>query len=65
MQKSMMKVGSMLVVHVDLKPMLVKEYCDEIELLVVKISSEDTCIKDMTGYGFPRKLGGGKKDPFL
>ena len=64
-QKSKIKVGSMLGVHVDLKPMLVKEYCDEFELLVVEISSGDTCIRVMTGYGPQENWEEAKRTPFF
>ena len=41
----------MLGVHVDLQPVLVKEYSDEFELIVVEVITGNTKIRIMTGYG--------------
>ena len=40
----------MLGVHVDLQPVLVKEYSDEFELIVVEVITGNTKIRIMTGY---------------
>ena len=41
----------MLGVHVALNPVLISEYSDEIELIVVEISIEQYKIRVITGYG--------------
>ena len=43
--------GSMLGVHVALQPVLIEEYSDLFELLVVEISVTDKRIRVITGYG--------------
>ena len=53
-RKSKNKGGTMLGVHVDLKPVLVTEYSEEFELLVVEISVGEKKIRLMSGYG-PRE----------
>ena len=50
-RKSKQKGGSMLGVHMDLHPVLVKEYSDMFELLVVEVTVGNTPIRVMTGYG--------------
>ena len=50
-RKSKERGGSMLGVHVDLQPVLVKEYSDEFELIVVEVITGNTKIRIMTGYG--------------
>ena len=50
-QKSKIKGGTMLGVHVDLQPVLVKEVSDKFELLVVEITAGDTKIRLLSGYG--------------
>ena len=50
-RKGKQKGGSMLGVHVDLCPVLVQEYSDKFELIVVEVQVGDTCIRIMTGYG--------------
>ena len=43
--------GSLWGVHVALKPVLISEHSDTIELLVVEIKAETKRIRIMTGYG--------------
>ena len=43
--------GSMLGVHVSLKPVLISEYSDSFELLVVEVMAANKCIRIITGYG--------------
>ena len=43
--------GSMLGVHVSLKPVLISEYIDTFELLVVEVKVETKCKRILTGYG--------------
>ena len=43
--------GSMLGVHVSLQPVLIEEYSDMFELLVVELSLSDKRIRVVTGYG--------------
>ena len=43
--------GSMLGIHVSLQPVLIEEYSDIFELLVVEISLTDKNIRIITGYG--------------
>ena len=50
-RKSRMKGGSMLGVHVDLNPVLVKEFSDDFELLVVEVKAGNTLIRIIPGYG--------------
>ena len=50
-RKSKIKGGSILGVHVDLKPVLVKEYSESFELIVVEVEIGTTRVRVMTGYG--------------
>ena len=50
-RKSRIKGGSMLGVHVDLNPVLVKEFSDDFELLVVEVKAGNTSIRIIPGYG--------------
>ena len=50
-RKSKIKGGSMLGVHVDLQPVLIKEYSETFELIVVEVNIGNTRIRVMTGYG--------------
>ena len=43
--------GSMLVIHMGLQPVLISEYSDSFELLVVEILNGNQSIRVMTGYG--------------
>ena len=43
--------GSMLGIHVALQPVLIKEYNENFELIVVEIKIADKSIRVMTGYG--------------
>ena len=43
--------GSMLGIHMDLHPVLVNEYSEEFELMVAEITTGNTKIRIMTGYG--------------
>ena len=48
--KSKQKGGTMVGVHMDLEPVLVKEYSDQFELLVIEIKIGDSKIRLMSGY---------------
>ena len=50
-RKCKAKGGSMLGVHVDLKPILIQEYADTFELIVVEVQAGDTGIRVITGHG--------------
>jgi exonuclease III len=50
-RKSKKKGGSMLGVHMDLNPVLVKEYSETFELIVVETTIGNTHIRIITGYG--------------
>ena len=41
----------MLLIHKDLNPVLIKEYNEEFELIVVEVSTHKETIRVMTGYG--------------
>ena len=43
--------GTMIGVHNSLKPMLISEYCDEFELIVVEIQAGRNEIRVISGYG--------------
>ena len=50
-RKCKQKGGSMLGIHMDLHPVLVNEYSEEFELMVAEITTGNTKIRIMTGYG--------------
>ena len=50
-RKNKEKGGSMLVINKDLKPVLVNEYNETFELLVVEIVTQNIPIRVITGYG--------------
>ena len=50
-RKNKEKGGSLLLIHEDLNPVLVKEYNEYFELIVVEVSTEKETIRVMTGYG--------------
>ena len=54
--------GTMLGVHVGLQPILIQEYNEAFELLVVEIKIADQEIQVITGYG-PKKTGNPMKEP--
>jgi hypothetical protein len=64
-RKTKQKGGSMIGVHVDLKPVLVKEYSDTFELIVVEIHVEKTSIRVITGYGPQEKWDEDERIPFF
>jgi hypothetical protein len=57
--------GSMLGVHVGLQPVLIKEYSDNFELLVVQITAADKDIRVITGYGPQESWNDNERLPFL
>ena len=64
-RKSKVKGGSMLGIHMDLNPVLLKEYSEEFELHNVEINSGDTQIRVMTGYGPQENWDEAKQTPFF
>ena len=50
-RKNKEKGGSMLGVHIGLEPVLVSEYSDTFELLVVEVKIANKAIQVITGYG--------------
>ena len=56
--------GSMLGVHVGLKPILIQEYNETFELLVVEISVANNVIRVITGYGPQENWDNSSKTPF-
>ena len=58
------KGGSMLIIHTDLKPVLIKEYNEVFELIVVEITTQNTSIRVITGYGPQENLSGEERMPF-
>ena len=63
-RKNKEKEGSMLGVHVGLKPVLIQEYCTTFELLVVEVIVADKEIRVITGYGPQENWEIGEKTPF-
>ena len=55
----------MLGVHVDLKPVLVREYSDQFELLVVEITIGETKIRLFSGYGPKENWDENYRTPFF
>ena len=41
----------MLIVHEDLKPVLIKEYNEIFEMIVIEVNSNNNPIRILTGYG--------------
>ena len=46
-----MKGGTMLGVHMSLQPVLVKEVCDQFELIVFEITAGTSKLRIISGYG--------------
>ena len=63
-RKNKEKGGSMLVIHKDLNPVLVKEHNDTFELIVVEIVTQNIKIRVITGYGPQESWKEGEKMPF-
>ena len=57
--------GTMIGVHIDLKPVLVKEYSDQFELLVVEIVTKGTTMRLLSGYGPQENLDKKERSPFF
>ena len=55
----------MLGIHVDLKPVLVKEYSESFELLVVEVEIANTKVRVRTGYGPQENWEEGERLPFF
>ena len=64
-RKSKQKGGTMVGVHMDLEPVLVKEYSDQFELLVIEIKIGDSKIRLMSGYGPQENWKEHERTPFL
>ena len=64
-RKNKEKRGSLLGVHVGLKPVLIQEYSDTFELLVVQISVADKDICVMTGFGPQETWKDNERMPFF
>ena len=54
----------MLIIHKDLKPVLIKEYNELFELIVVEISTQITTVRKITGYGPQENLSDDEIMPF-
>ena len=54
----------MLIIHKDLKPVLIKEYNELFELIVVEISTQITTVRKITGYGPQENLSVDEIMPF-
>ena len=63
-RKNKEKGGSMLIVHKDLQPVLIKEYNDDFELLVVEVTTQNTPVRVITGYGPQENLCDNEKMQF-
>ena len=57
--------GTLIAAHEDLNPKLIEEYHDEFELLVVEVSTEEKCIRVISGYGPQENLEEDKRLPFF
>ena len=64
-RKSKIKGGSLLGVHMDLKPVLIKEYSEDFELIVVEITTGNNKIRLFTGYGPQENWDEHKRIPFF
>ena len=64
-RKNKDKGGTMIGVHIDLKPVLVKEYSDQFELLVVEIVTKGTTMRLLSGYGPQESLDEKERSPFF
>ena len=63
-RKNKEKGGSMLIVHEDLSPILIKEYNETFELLVVEVTTKTTPIRVITGYGPQENWNEADRMPF-
>ena len=59
------KGGTMIGIHHSLNPMLIKEYSDDFELLVVEIQIADHSIRVVSGYGPQETWGEQDRLPFF
>ena len=57
--------GTLVAVHEDLNPKLIEEYHDEFELLVVEVSTQEMCIRVISGYGPQENWEEEKRLPFF
>ena len=57
--------GTMLDVHVDLKPLLISEYSETFEILVVQVQAGRRGIRVITGYGPQENIKADKTMPFF
>ena len=57
--------GSMLGIHVSHKPVLISEYSDEFELIVVQVELGAKQARIIAGYGPQENLEADKRMPFL
>ena len=64
-RKNKEKGGTMIGVHENLKPVLIEEYSETFELLVVEIRVEDKEIRVITGYGPQENWETSEKMPFF
>ena len=63
-RKNKEKGGSMIGVHMGLQPVLISEYSDTFELLVVEIKVANRDIRVITGYGPQENWTDNEKTPF-
>ena len=63
-RKNKEKGGTMLLIHGDLKPVLIKEYNETFELIVVEINTQNNPIRVITGYGPQENWKESEKMPF-
>ena len=64
-RKNKEKGGSLLGLHVGLEPVLISEYSDTFELLVVEIKIGDKSVRVITGYGPQENWIESDKTPFF
>ena len=63
--RTKVKGGTAIAVHKSLKPMLIEEYSDEFELLVVEIKLADKEVRVMSGYGPQENWRKDERIPFF
>ena len=57
--------GTLVAIHEDFLPKLVGEYCEDSELIVIKISTIEKCIGIISGYGPQENWDEDKRLPFF
>ena len=64
-RKNKEKGGSMIGVHKSLEPVLIEEYSDNFELIVVEVKTSNQQIRIITGYGPQESWTSDERRPFF